>query len=40
MCIRDSLHAVSETNTQIMGQFIDDTREAGYTFAVYTQDAL
>ena len=33
------LHAVSKTNTQIMGQFIDDTRAAGYTFACYTQDA-
>lgn len=31
------LHAVSSTNTQIMGQFIDDTRNAGYTFAVYPQ---
>lgn len=33
------LHAVSKTNTEIMGQFIDDTRAAGYTFALYTQDA-
>lgn len=33
------LHAVSKTNTEIMGQFIDDTRAAGYEFAVYTQDA-
>ena len=32
------LHAVSSTNTQIMGQFIDDTRNAGYTFAVYPQN--
>lgn len=31
------LHAVSSTNTQIMGQFIDDTRAAGYTFAKYPQ---
>lgn len=33
------LHAVSKTNTQIMGQFIDDTRAAGYTFSLYSQDA-
>ena len=31
------LHAVSATNTQILGQFIDDARAAGYTFGVYTQ---
>ena len=31
------LHAVSATNTEIMGQFIDDTRAAGYTFATYPQ---
>lgn len=31
------LHAVSATNTKIMGQFIDDTRAAGYTFALYPQ---
>jgi len=31
------LHAVSATNTEIMGQFIDDTRAKGYTFAVYPQ---
>ncbi len=31
------LHAVSATNTEIMGQFIDDTRAAGYTFALYPQ---
>ena len=33
------LHAVSKTNTQIMGQFIDDTRASGYTFAYYSQNA-
>lgn len=31
------LHAVSSTNTEIMGQFIDDTRAAGYTFCIYPQ---
>ena len=31
------LHAVSATNTEIMVQFIDDTRAAGYTFAIYPQ---
>ncbi len=31
------LHAVSSTNTEIMGQFIDDTRAAGYTFCLYPQ---
>jgi len=29
------LHAVSETNTNILGQFIDDTRAAGYEFVPY-----
>lgn len=30
------LHAVSATNTQMMGDFIDQTRQAGYTFAKMT----
>ena len=30
------LHAVSETNTNILGQFIDDTRAAGYEFVPYS----
>lgn len=29
------LHAVSKTNTEILGDFIDYVRNAGYTFAVY-----
>ncbi|MFQ9511528.1 MAG: polysaccharide deacetylase family protein [Lachnospiraceae bacterium] len=29
------LHAVSETNTEILGQFIDQARAAGYEFGVY-----
>ncbi len=29
------LHAVSTTNTQILGDFIDEARAAGYTFAAY-----
>lgn len=29
------LHAVSKTNTEIMAQFIDQTRAAGYEFALY-----
>lgn len=29
------LHAVSATNTAIMGDFIDRTRAAGYTFSLY-----
>ena len=29
------LHAVSKTNTEIMGDFIDQTRAAGYEFARY-----
>lgn len=28
------LHAVSATNTQILGDFIDQTRAAGYTFSI------
>lgn len=31
------LHAVSATNTEIMGDFIDDTRNAGYEFGRYEQ---
>lgn len=30
------LHAVSSTNTQMMGDFIDQTRQAGYTFGKMT----
>ena len=30
------LHAVSETNAQIMGQFIDQTRAQGYEFGILT----
>lgn len=30
------LHAVSQTNTNILGQFIDETRAQGYEFAEYT----
>lgn len=30
------LHAVSKTNTEIMGDFIDQTRAAGYEFARYS----
>ena len=29
------LHAVSSTNTQVLGQFIDDARAAGYEFVPY-----
>jgi len=29
------LHAVSSTNTEILGQFIDNARNAGYIFGVY-----
>lgn len=29
------LHAVSETNTQVLGQVIDDLRAQGYTFCAY-----
>lgn len=29
------LHAVSTTNTQILGTFIDEARKAGYTFETY-----
>ncbi len=30
------LHAVSATNTQILGSFIDEAKNAGYTFGYYT----
>ncbi|MCQ2559305.1 MAG: polysaccharide deacetylase family protein [Clostridia bacterium] len=30
------LHAVSQTNTQILGSFIDQTRQSGYQFAQFT----
>ena len=29
------LHAVSQTNAQILGQVIDDLRAQGYTFCAY-----
>ena len=29
------LHAVSATNTQVLGQFIDEARARGYEFGVY-----
>ena len=29
------LHAVSETNTNILGQFIDEARASGYEFVSY-----
>ena len=29
------LHAVSATNTEILGDFIDQTRAAGYEFALF-----
>ena len=29
------LHAVSSTNTHVLGQFIDDARAAGYEFVPY-----
>ena len=28
------LHAVSSTNTEILGGFIDEARQRGYTFAL------
>ena len=31
------LHAESWTNTNVLGQFIDKAREAGYEFALYTE---
>lgn len=31
------LHAVSKTNTEILGDFIDYVRNAGYTFEVYSR---
>ena len=32
------LHAVSKTNTDILGEFIDQTRAKGYTFAKYAPE--
>lgn len=32
------LHAVSQTNTNILGQFIDEARAQGFEFAVYTTE--
>ena len=29
------LHAVSQTNAQVLGQVIDDLRAQGYTFCAY-----
>lgn len=34
------LHAVSTTNTAILGQFIDQARAQGYEFKEYTKDAI
>ena len=31
------LHAVSKTNTNILGDFIDRAHAQGYTFAVYSK---
>lgn len=31
------LHAESWTNTNVLGQFIDKAREAGYEFALYSE---
>lgn len=34
------LHAVSESNTAILGDFIDKARELGYEFKEYTRDSI
>lgn len=34
------LHAVSESNTAILGDFIDKAREQGYEFKEYTRDSI
>ena len=32
------LHAVSDTNTAVLGSLIDDARQQGYTFAAFGND--